>query len=480
MKPAPPSSPGWTLAVLVIAAALMAVDLTIVSVALPQIGADLPGATLVGLQWVVVGYTLAFGTLVLPAASLGDRIGARTMFLWGVVVFTVASLLCGLAWDLTSLVAFRLVKGAAAAVVSANVMPLLSRAYAEVRRPMAIAVWTASLMAAATFAPVLGGFLVELAGWRSMFLINLPVGILALLVGVRVLSPDARRAGGAGFDWTGAVLVASVLLLVNLGLTAAQDGGSWWVAVWTAAAVVLAAGYTLHQRRVDLPVLDLALFRIRSFLGVTVLAVFTRVGLTGGTVYFILNLQDGHGLNPLETGLLVLPVGIGTVVGALAAGKAQSRFPAGAVMTFGFAFLTAGGAVFAWQAWNVHDPLWYLPTMALWGLANGVVNAPLMAVATSVVPAERVGMATGVVNSSFPLGAALGTLGLGAAFTASLSTSGTVPGDAGSAATLTALGQATGTVYAVVSAVCLAGVFVALFLLRSPSRTGTEPARAPR
>ena len=191
-----------------------------------------------------------------------------------------------------------------------------------------------------------------------------------------MLSPDARRAGGAGFDWTGAVLVALVLLLVNLGLTAAQDGGSWWVAVWTAAATVFALGYALHQRRVVLPVLDLALFRIRSFLGVTVLAVFPRVGLTGGTVYFILNLQDGHGPDPFETGLLVLPVGIGTVVGALAAGKAQSRYPAGAVMASGFVFLTAGGAV--------------------------------------------------------------------------------------------------------VAAVCLLGVFVALFLVRSPNRTASEPNRAPR
>ncbi|GAA1103170.1 MFS transporter [Nocardiopsis metallicus] len=476
MKTAASPSSAWTLAVLVIAAALMAVDLTIVAVALPQIGADLPGATLVGLQWVVVGYTLAFGTLVLPAASLGDRIGARTMFLWGVVVFTVASLLCGLAWDLTSLVAFRLVKGAAAAVVSANVMPLLSRAYDEDRRPMAIAVWTASLMAAATLAPVLGGFLVETAGWRSMFLVNLPIGTAALLVGVRVLSPDTRRARGAGFDWTGAVLVALVLLLVNLGLTAAQDGGSWWAAVWTGSAAAFALGYALHQRRTALPVLDLALFRIRSFLGVTVLAVLTRVGLIGGTVYFVLNLQDGHGLNPLETGLLILPVGVGTVVGALAAGKAQARFSAGSVMTFGFVFLTAGGAVFAWQAWNAHDPLWYLPTMALWGLANGAVNAPLMAVATAVVPAERVGMATGVVNSSFPLGAAVGTLGLGAAFTASLST----VGGPGAAPALTALGQATGTVYAVIAAVCLLGVFVAAFLVRTPNHASPESTSVPR
>jgi DHA2 family multidrug resistance protein-like MFS transporter len=263
------------------------------------------------------------------------------------------------------------------------------------------------------------------------------------------------------------------------GLTAAQDGGSWWVAVWTGTAAVFAFGYALHQRRVDLPVLDLALFRIRPFLGVTVLALLTRVGLTGGTVYFILYLQDGHGLNPLETGLLVLPVGVGTVVGALAAGKAQARFSAGPVMTFGFAFLTAGGAVLAWQAWNVHDTLWYLPTMALWGLANGVVNAPLMAVATAVVPAERVGMATGVVNSSFPLGAALGTLGLGAAFTASLVT-GTTGGEPGPAPTLTALGQATGTVYGVVAAACLLGVFVAAFLVRASDRAASEATPAPR
>ncbi|GAB3722101.1 MFS transporter [Nocardiopsis oceani] len=294
---------------------------------------------------------------------------------------------------------------------------------------------------------------------------------MALLLGLRVLRPDAMRRGGAGFDWAGAVLVAAALLLVNLGLTAAQDGGSWWVAVWSAAAVVLCAGYVLYQRWAAEPVLDLALFRVRPFLGVSLLGVLTRVGLTGGTVYFILYLQDGHGLGPLETGLLVLPVGVGTVLGALAAGRAQSRFPAGTVLAFGFVFLTAGGALFAWQAWNVHDPLWYLPTMALWGLANGVVNAPLMAVATTVVPAHRVGMATGVVNSSFPLGAAVGTLGLGAAFTAAL------PAEDGAGATVAALGRATGAVYGVVAAACLVGVFVALFLVRAGSGNRADSAR---
>lgn len=451
--------PAWVLTSVVITSALMGIDMIIVTVALPHVGAELPGTSLAGLQWLVIGYSLAFGALVQPAGALADRWGSRTMFLLGIAGFTVASLTCALAWDLLSLNAFRIVQGATAAVMAANVVPLLARAFDEGRRAMAIAVWTAVVTSASTLAPLAGGALIAAGGWRWMFLINVPFGIVAFALAFVVVRPDRPTTAPAGrFDLLGSVLVAAVFVGLNLGLSLAQEEGFADLGAIAAlvAAVALALVYVARHRRVAHPVLDLRLFRIRTFAGAATLAMINRIGTVGGAVFYIFYLQDGHGLSPLTTGLVLVPLGVATVVGSLAGGRLQSRVPAKWVLTAGFALLAVGGVWIAVTAAAATDPVGAIPALTLWGFGNGLANAPIQAVATACVPPGKVGMASGMVNSFFPIGASLGTSVLGVVFTAAAGGVGAVANGS-----LTALGGGVVTVFVVIAVAMAVGAVVA-------------------
>ncbi|ANY07734.1 MFS transporter [Pseudonocardia sp. HH130630-07] len=452
------SRPGWVLASVVIASALMGIDMIIVAVALPQIGVELPGTSLVSLQWLVVGYSLAFAALVQPAGALSDRWGSRSLFLAGIAGFTLASLACGLSWDMLSLNIFRIVQGAAAAVMSANVVPLLVRAIEEKRRPMAIAIWTATVTSASTLAPLVGGALIAAGGWRWMFFVNVPFGVIAFLVAYRVVSADRPGTAVAGrFDVVGAALVAAVFVALNLGLSLAQENGFATVGavVGLVAAVLLAAAYSVRCRRIPTPVLDLGLFRIRAFAGITVLAMVNRIGTVGGAVFYIVYLQVGHGLSALTTGVVLVPLGVATALGALAGGRLQARVPARWVLAAGFGMLAVAGVLIAVNAAAAADPVTAIPALSLWGFGNGLANAPLQAVAAAAVPPEKVGMATGMVNSFFPVGASLGTSVLGLVFTGAV---GQV--DAMTVGRPELLGQGIATVFGLVAAAMAVGAVV--------------------
>lgn len=450
-----------TLTVVVLASALMGIDMLIVTVALPQIGTDLPGASLTGLQWVVVGYALAFGALIQPAGSLSDRIGSKRMFIGGMAAFTLASLACGLAPDMLSLNAFRIVKGAAAAVMFANAMPLLAKTFAGPRRAMAIAVWAAVVGIASIASPVVGGMLVDAAGWRWMFLINVPLGIASIAISVKALAPDARStADRTPFDWPGAVAIAAGLLCLNYGITRAQDDG-WGhpvVLLLLGGFAVLAAVFAIRETRTRFPVLDLRLLGDRTFLGVSLLAILNRIGTAGATVYIMIYLQIGHGLSPFQTGLLLLPLGVAALSGSIWAGRLQARIAPRHVLTLGFALLAVAAALIGWQSAAVHEPGWLIPATLVWGLGNALANTPLMNVATNAVPIERVGMATGLINSFYPIGASLGTVLLGNVFTARVGPS------------LDAMGGAVGVIYGLVAGTSLLAALIAYLLIR---RTAT-------
>ncbi len=471
---APRSRPAWVLTSVVIASALMGIDMIIVAVALPQIGAELPGTSLVSLQWLVIGYSLAFAALVQPAGALSDRWGSRTMFLAGIAGFTLASLACGLSWDVVSLNLFRVVQGAAAAVMSANVVPLLARSFDERRRPMAIAVWTAVVTSASTLAPLAGGALIAAGGWRWMFFVNVPFGIVAFVVAhlvVRADRPEVPREGR--FDVVGSVLVAAVFVAVNLGLSVAQENGftAGGTIIGLAAVVVPAVAYVVRHRRVAFPVLDLRLFRIRTFAGITVLALINRVGTVGGAVFYIVYLQEGHGLSALTTGLVLVPLGVATALGALAGGRLQRRFPAGWVLTVGFGLLAVAGVLIAMNAAAAAEPVSAIPALTLWGLGNGLANAPLQAVAAASVPSAQVGMATGMVNGFFPVGASLGTSVLGVLFTAVIG--GLDPGSGGPAPVL---GQGVATVFGVIAVAMALGALVAATVVAARQRPAVKAA----
>ena len=452
----------WTLTAVVLASSLMVIDMMIVAIGLPIIGQDLSDSTLSRMQWIIVAYALAFGSLIQPSGALSDRLGSKRMFMVGIIAFTLASLACGLAPTMLTLIFFRVLQGIAASIMFANAMPLLAHCFDGERRTMAIAIWSGVVGIAAVFAPVLGGLLIDLFTWRSMFLINLPLGILTAIVAMRYLPADHERDKDTRpFDFIGAVLFAGALLALNYGITRAQEDG------WThhivlsllAASALLLAFFTARELRCSNPVLDLRLFTRRSFLGISLIAMLNRFITSGAMVYFMLYLQQGHGYSPLHTGLLLLPLGVASLVGSIWSGNLQTKSNVNNILAIGGILLSVAFALFCWQLLNLLNPLWLLPATLVWGIGNAMVNTPLMNVATNSVPINKVGMATGLLNSFFPIGASLGTVTLGTIFTGVLSEP--------HPSVLAALGEATGMIYIAVCLIALLGAVVAWTLVRN-------------
>ncbi|MFF2083805.1 MFS transporter [Nocardia sp. NPDC058176] len=450
------------LSVVVLASSLLAIDLTVVAVALPTIGADFATSSLATLEWVMVGYALMFGSLVQPAGALSDRIGGRRMFLTGMTLLVAASIGCAVSPNIWTLLGFRAGQGLAAAVMFATMIPLLARTFDQAQRPMAIAIWTAVTSIAGIMGPLVGGGLVEAGGWRWMFWINIPLGAAALALAARVLAPDPPPAKGTRFDWVGAALLAVSVGSLTYAFTLAHTR-AWLDPAVLATLAVAVTGIAIFRAWIGTrpaPVLDKALLRNPPFVGVAMLAVVNRVATFGATIYFMLYLHDGHGYSALQAATLLVPLGIAGIAGAIAGGKIQSRVRSWLVLAVGNGLLAVAAAILVWQIYAMQNPLWLIPTLAVWGFGNSLANVPIMKIATESVPAEQVGMATGLINSFFPLGGSLGAVVLGLVFNA-------VGSGERSGVSLERLGHGTAAVYAVVAVCCVAGVAVAATLVRA-------------
>lgn len=460
----------------VITTAMMTVDLTIVTVALPEISSDLPGSGITGLQWVVISYTVTFGALLQVAGSLTDSLGLRRMFLYGITGFTLASLACGLAPNLLFLNTSRGLQGVAAAIMFANIIPLIARNFDDDLRARAIGVWSAVIGVASVIAPVFGGFLVDIAGWRSLFLINLPIGILAFVLIAKVVQPGEMRDpqfSWSSFDLSGATIIVVALVALNLALAYAQGSDGWSspaMLIAFAISIVGLALFIIRERRASTPIVDLAILRRPTFVGVSLLALINRVGTVGATVYLVILLQDGYSYSALEVGLLLIPMGAVTLVASLWAGNIQSRIEPRFVLGVGFLILAASSAVLAGQFSAHHDPRALVPAMMIWGLGNALANTPIMNVTTTSVPLEKVGMATGMVNSFFPIGAGLGTAILGTTFA---SIAGTDP----DAFSFDDLADANAVNYLVVAGLMLFASLIAFVLVGSRRRPIATPTQ---
>ncbi|MFC5220502.1 MFS transporter [Streptomyces coerulescens] len=400
-----------------IASALLVIDITIVSVALPAIQSDL-GGSLAALQWVIIGYTITFGAFQQTAGSLSDRLGRKSMFMSGITLFTLSSLACGVAPNAVSLDVARCVQGVGAAFVLANAMPLIAQVYDGQQRNMAIAVWGTTLGACGAVAPVIGGLLVDLTQWRYLFLINVPIGVVALVLCRKRLPATPATAGTAGIDWTGAGLLVIVLGLVNFALTRGEDQG--WASTATVVQLVLSAvlflAFLLLERRVTAPTLDLSLFRVPTFVAAALIAFFSRFATVGGSVYYILYFQSSRGLSPLQTGLIMMAVFAPQLGMGLVAGKLQAKYSPSHIIGAGFGILALGGLAMFW-AFDRDNSVWTaLPGLLLWGVGGGLAGSPSMSLAVNVVPKERAGMASGAINSLFMFGAGIGAAIFGVLF----------------------------------------------------------------
>jgi EmrB/QacA subfamily drug resistance transporter len=404
-----------------VATVLLVVDVTIVSVGLPQVQEDL-GGSLAGLQWVIVAYALTFGAFLQTAGSVSDRIGRRPVFLGGIALFTLSSVACGLSVNVVMLDGFRGLQGVGAAMLMANALPLLAQTYEGQERNMAIAVWGSSLGACAAIAPLFGGLLLDVADWRWMFLVNVPIGIAAYLIASAKLPKVPPAHTVKQIDWYGAAAQIVMWALINLAVT--RGGEQGWLAVTTlvefGVAAVLLVVFVAIERRASTPVLDLSLFRIPTFVGAAVISFLSRVVTVGSSVYFVLYFQVALDMSPLESGLMLLPIFVPQLTMGMVAGKLQAKFHASHIIAVGFGTLAIGGALMA-SEFEVGASAWsLLPGMLVWGVGSGIASSPLMSIAVNTVPPARAGMASGMAQSMVPIGSAVGIAVLGVVFKARL------------------------------------------------------------
>lgn len=414
-------APWWTFALVSAAGVVMTLDVTVVNIALFDIARDLDTG-LGKVQWVISAYSLAFGALLLTGGALSDRVGRRAVFVTGTALFTLASAACGLAPDAATLIVARAVQGLGGALMFAPALALLAAVYEdEARRRAAIAAFAAISSGAGALGPVVGGVFVQGPGWRWIFLVNIPIGVL-IVVGALVRMPEssARGATARRVDVPGALLAVGALLALHYPLVAGPEHGWTTPGVVGSAALGLALAVALvrSQRRGD-GLLDLALLRIPAFSGAAVLGFLARVAGLGSLAFITLWLATAYAYSPLETGLHLLPLTGGLLVVGLFVARLQRAFPPHALVAVGFALKALGLLALAAAGGGAPRTVTTAGLLLL-GAGGAVVFPPLMGIAVGAVPADRTGMASGLTNACLPLGTAAGVAVFGAAFSAHL------------------------------------------------------------
>jgi EmrB/QacA subfamily drug resistance transporter len=411
---APPTDRQLRLLLAVVSAAtfLASLDLFIVNIAFPTLAVAFPDAGS-SLAWVLNGYTITFAALLAPAGRLADRFGRRRVFLLGLAVFTLASVGCAVAWDVWSLVAFRVLQGIGGAMVTGTSLALLLHSFPPARRGTAIATWAAIGAVAAALGPPLGGLLVELS-WRWVFLVNVPVGLLAVVVGLRVLTESKDATERRRPDVLGTVVLIAAVAALSYALIQAPDSG-WASATtlgWGAAAVLLTVAAVLRSAKVGpqlVPALSLPLFRSRPYTlsSVAIAAFFGAFGaMLLHNVYW---LTTGWGMSTVLAGIALTPGPVVAAVAALAGGKLGARFGHGVVAAVGGLSLALG--VLWWVVLVDTTPDYlvaFLPGQLLTGLGVGFTIANLSTSASASLPPQWLATGTATFNAARQLGATLG------------------------------------------------------------------------
>ncbi|WP_411101815.1 MFS transporter [Streptomyces sp. cmx-4-9] len=478
---------------------MLLVDVTIVTVALPDMAADMHTG-FAGLQWVMDVYALALAALLLGAGALADRIGRRRLYLAGLGLFALASLACGLAGGPGALIAFRAVQGIGGAAMFATTMALLSSAYKGRDRGVAFGVWGAVNGAAAAAGPIIGGLLTEHFGWRWIFFINLPVCALAVYVTLRAVG-ESRDPQARGLDLPGTATFTAGAAAVTYGLIRAGEDG--WTSPVALAVLGLGAAafaaFVLVELRSPRPMLDLSLFRSPTFVAVMASALLLSGAAFSYLMYVSLWLQSAEGMGPVDAGLVMVPLSLASFVASALAGRLLHEAPARVTIGGGLLLIGVGALLQAWMLDAGDGWPALIPGLVVTGVGVGVCIPPLAAAAMAAVAPDRAGMAGGALNTARQLGMALGIAVLGAVFQSGLADgldgSGRPPGTAGALASgragelLAASPDARGwveaafasglrEVFVVAGVMGLLGALVLVVLIR-PGGRGAAAAAAP-
>jgi EmrB/QacA subfamily drug resistance transporter len=391
-------------------------DLFVVNVAVPSIQSDL-NADFSDIGFVIAGYELAFGVLLIAGGRLGDRYGRRRLFALGMVAFAVTSGLCGLAPGASFLVAARFFQGMAAALLFPQIYSLIRVLFDEGGRRRAFGFLGMTLGLAAIAGQVLGGVLVEGdlwgLGWRIIFLINLPIGITAALLSGLV--PESRAPDALGMDWTGVGLASLGLLLLLAPLLEGPSSG-WpaWTILLLAMSMVLLSLFVRWERRLSCgggsPVIDMTLLGDMDFSAgmLAVLALYSTA--TSFFLCFAMLLQSGMGLTPLQAGSTFAPASVGFVAASLAAPGLVARFGNGAIAVGALTYAVGTGLLITQVAitGGAMDAVWLVPALIVFGFGQGLSMTPLLNLVLGFVEARRSGMAAGIISTMQQVGGAFG------------------------------------------------------------------------
>lgn len=404
----------WPLAAICLGTFMLLVDVTIVTVALPDIAADL-GTTLSDVQWVVDIYALALASLLLGVGSRADRIGRRKVYLAGLIVFTAASVVCAVAPSAGVLIGARAVQGLGAAGMFGTTIALLGMHYSGRERGVAFAVWGATNSVAAAAGPLVGGLLTQYLDWRWIFFVNLPVCLIAVVMTLRSVR-EAKGLGRQRADVLGMVTFTVAGGALTFGLIRAHSDG--WAAPFTlglfATAAVALALFVVVETRHEHPILDLSLFRRPSFTGLMVGALFLQGAAFASLLYESLWMQSVLGYEPVQAGLYILPMCAAAFVASALAGR-FGPWPPRVSIGGGLALIALGAGMQATlDAGSSGSSL--VAGLVVAGLGVGLVTPSLSAAALATVPPERGGMAGGAVNTFRQLGFALGIAVYGVIF----------------------------------------------------------------
>jgi len=390
----------WVLAATVLGSGMAFVDATVVNVALPRIGESLD-AGLAGLQWTINGYTLTLASLILLGGSLGDRFGRRRVFVIGVTWFAVASLLCGIAPNIETLVAARALQGIGGALLTPGSLAILQSSFRPEDRARAIGAWSGLGGVAGAAGPFIGGYLVQAVSWRLIFLINLPLAIAVVVITVRHVPESRDPQASRHIDALGALLGAVGLGAFTYGLIAWQGKGLGSAAVLLSLLVGVAGlvAFVVRERTAKDPMLPLDIFRSRLF-NVTNVVTFTVYAALGGVFFWlVLQLQVVAGYSPLEAGISLLPVTVVMLFLSARMGALAQRIGPRVPMTVGpvlcaiaVAFMTRIGKDMSY-VWDV------LPPVLLFGLGLSFTVAPLTATVLAAASDRHAGLASGVNNA---------------------------------------------------------------------------------
>src|SRR5581483_3964377 len=410
----------WTLIVVCVATFMLLLDITIVNVALPKIANDLK-ASFSDIQWVIDAYSLTLASLLLTAGALADLLGRKLIFSIGLGLFAFTSLLCALSPSALFLILARGGQGIGGAIMFSTSLALLAQEFHGRERGTAFGIWGATIAAAAAIGPLLGGALTEGFGWASIFYINVPIGITAVLLTIAKVA-ESRDPEGKRIDWIGTVTFTGALFLLVLAVIRGNSNG-WGSALIVslfAGSLLLLTAFLVSQFVQDYSMLDISLFRRPTFDGASIVAFTMSAAMFAMFLYLVLYIQTILGFSPLQTGLRLLPFTVVSFFVAALSGNLSTRVPVRFLLSIGLAMVGIGLLMMRGLTASSHWTA-LLAGFIVAGAGVGLVNPALASTAIGVVPPRRSGMASGINNTFRQVGIAAGIAVLGAIFESGIS-----------------------------------------------------------